>query len=184
VANEVRNSGLAERYATALFDLALEANVLDPVAADLASIRRMVSGSRDLSRLVRAPVFSRDEQRRGLQALLHKMDANGLTVRFILLLAAKRRLFALIDIISAFDSLVARRRGEISAQVISARALRDTELEELKRAIKDKLRLEPVIEARIDPSLLGGVIVRVGSRMIDSSLRTKLEGMRAAMRGG
>jgi F-type H+-transporting ATPase subunit delta len=112
------------------------------------------------------------------------MDANGLTVRFILLLAAKRRLFALIDIISAFDSLVARRRGEISAQVISARALRDAELEELKRAIKDKLRLEPVIEARIDPSLLGGVIVRVGSRMIDSSLRTKLEGMRAAMRGG
>lgn len=184
MAHEVRSSGLAQRYATALFDLALESDSLDRVATDLASLRRMVSGSRDLSRLVRAPVFSRDEQKKGMQALLRKMDANILTARFILLLAAKRRLFALIEIIAAFDSLIAKRRGEITAQVISARELRDVELEELKQAIKTNLKLEPVMETQIDPSLLGGVIVRIGSRMIDSSLRTKLEGMRTAMRGG
>jgi F-type H+-transporting ATPase subunit delta len=111
------------------------------------------------------------------------MGANVLTTQFIFLLAAKRRLFILADIIAAFDAMVARQRGEMRAEVTSARVLKDSEIEELKRVLKDRLKRDPQIETHVDPTLLGGLIVKVGSRMIDSSLRTKLNGMRAAMRG-
>jgi F-type H+-transporting ATPase subunit delta len=183
VADEAQKSSLAGRYATAIFDLAVDMNLLDTVAADLASLKRMIKASPDLLRLVKAPVFSRDAQKKGLSALADKMGVNQLTRSFILLLAEKRRLFGLIDIIAAFESFVARKRGEMRAEVTSARALKDSEIEELKRVLKDKLKREPLIETHVDPSLLGGLIVKVGSKMIDSSLRTKLHGMRTAMRG-
>jgi F-type H+-transporting ATPase subunit delta len=183
VADEAQKSSIAGRYATAIFDLAVDMNLLDAVATDLASLKRMINASPDLLRLVKAPVFSRDEQKKGLSALLDKMSVNPLTRSFILLLAEKRRLFGLIDIIAAFDSLVARKRGEMRAEVTSARALRDGEIAELKRVLRARLNREPLIETHVDPSLLGGLIVKVGSRMIDSSLRTKLNGMRIAMRG-
>lgn len=183
MADEAQKSTVAERYATAVFDLAVEMNALDAVAADLASLKRMVAESADLARLVRAPIFSRDDQRKGLEAVLDKMAANPLTRTFVALLARKRRMFVLTQIIAAFETMVARQRGEIRAEVTSARALKDSEIEELKAVLKSKLNREPLIETHIDPSLLGGLIVKVGSRMIDSSLRTKLAGMRAAMRG-
>jgi F-type H+-transporting ATPase subunit delta len=184
VADEAQKSTVAERYATAIFDLAVEMNSLDAVASDLAALKRMVAESADLARLVRAPVFSRDEQRKGMQAVLDKMGANRLTRTFVGLLAGKRRMFVLTNIILAFEALVAKKRGEIRAEVTSARALKDSEIEELKRVLKSKLEREPLIETHVDPTLLGGLIVKVGSRMIDSSLRNKLNGMRSAMRGG
>jgi F-type H+-transporting ATPase subunit delta len=104
-------------------------------------------------------------------------------VRIVLLLAAKRRLFALTDIIDAFQAMVSKQRGEVDAQVTSARALSDAETEELKGILKSKLGRDARLQAKVDPSLLGGLVVKVGSRMIDSSLRTKLDGIRAAMRG-
>mgnify|MGYP001551716644 CR=1 FL=1 len=183
MADEAHISGIAGRYATAVFDLAVETKSVDAVASDFATLRRMMIASPDLARLVRAPVFSRDDQKKGLGAVLDKMGANQLTQRFIVLLANKRRLFALTHIIAAFDAMVARQRGEMRAEVTSARALRDSEIEELKRVLKDKLKREPMIETHVDPTLLGGLIVKVGSKMIDSSLRTKLNGMRTAMRG-
>jgi F-type H+-transporting ATPase subunit delta len=183
VADQAQKSSLPGRYATAVFDLAVDMNLLDTVAADLASLKRMLKASPDLLRLVKAPVFSRDEQKKGLSALAEKMGVNQLTRSFILLLADKRRLFVLTDIIAAFEALVAQKRGEMRAEVTSARALRDSEIDELKQVLKAKLNREPQIETHVDPSLLGGLIVKVGSRMIDSSLRTKLAGMRAAMRG-
>jgi len=183
VADEAQKSSLQGRYATAIFDLAVDMNLLDTVAADLASLKRMLKASPDLLRLVKAPVFSRDEQKKGLSALADQMGMNQLTRSFILLLADKRRLFVLTDIIAAFDSLVAKKRGEMRAEVTSARALKDSEVEELKRVLKAKLNREPLIETHVDPSLLGGLIVKVGSKMIDSSLRTKLAGLRTAMRG-
>jgi F-type H+-transporting ATPase subunit delta len=183
VADEAQKSSLAGRYATAVFDLAVDMSLLDTVAANLASLKRMMKASPDLLRLVKAPVFSRDEQKKGLSALVDQMGVNQLTKSFVLLLADKRRLFFLDDIIAAFESLVARKRGEMRAEVTSARALKDDEIEELKRVLRASLDREPLIETHVDPSLLGGLIVKVGSRMIDSSLRTKLAGMRAAMRG-
>ena len=150
---------------------------------DFAMLKAMIRESADLARLVRAPVFSRDEQKKGMDAILHRIEAAPLTRRFVLTLASKRRLFALTDIIRSFEAMVARQRGEVTADVTSARTLNDAEIAELKSVLKAKLGRDALLDARVDPSLLGGLVVKVGSRMIDSSLRTKLNGLRAAMRG-
>jgi len=180
---EPHNAGLAGRYATAVFELAQEEKSVEAVAGDFAALKTLIAESADLARLVKAPVLSREEQRLGMDAVLRRMEAAPLTVRFVLTLAAKRRLFALTDIIRAFDALVARQRGEVNAEVSSARPLSDAEIAEIKSILKAKLGREARLETKVDPGLLGGLVVKVGSRMIDSSLRTKLEGLRTAMRG-
>lgn len=177
------NTGLAGRYATAVLELAQEEKSVEALERDFATLKTMIRESDDLARLVRAPVFSRDEQKKGMDAILHRMEAAPLTRRFVLTLASKRRLFALPDIIASFGALVAKLRGEVTADVTSARPLSDAEVAELKSVLKAKLGRDARIDARVDPALLGGLVVKVGSRMIDSSLRTKLNGLRAAMRG-
>ncbi len=176
-------SGVAERYATALFELAQEERAVEAVERDFAALKAAVAESPDLARLVRAPVFSREEQQKGMDAVLRRMEAAPLTVRFVLLLAAKRRLFTLLDVIKAYDILVARLRGEVRAEVTSARPLNDAEVAELRAVLKSRLGRDARLDAKVDPSLLGGLVVKVGSRMIDSSLRTKLDGLRVALRG-
>ncbi|HUO90983.1 MAG TPA: F0F1 ATP synthase subunit delta [Rhizomicrobium sp.] len=175
--------GLAGRYATAVYELASETNSVDALENDLLALRAMMNESADLTRLVRAPVFSQEVQAKALRALLARMGAAKITTQFVLLLTSKRRLFILADVIRAFERIVARARGEIQAQVVSARALSTGETADLKAALKSRLGREPRLETKVDPSLLGGLVVKVGSRMIDSSLRTKLLGLRAAMRG-
>jgi F-type H+-transporting ATPase subunit delta len=182
-AEHAHEAGLAGRYALAIFDLAQEERAVESVAADFTTLKQLMAESPELTRLVRAAVFSREEQAAGMNGVLHRMEAAPLTRRFILLLASKRRLFALSDIIRAYDSLVAKQKGEMSAQVTSARPLSDAETAELKSILRSKLSKDVNLETRVDPSLLGGLIVKVGSRMIDSSLRTKLNGLRMAMRG-
>ena len=180
---EAQISGIAGRYATAVFELAVEEKQVEAVERDFAQLKAMIAASPDLARLVRAPVFSRDEQAQGMNAILHRMEAAPLTCRFVLLMTSKRRLFALTDAIRGFEALAAKMRQEITAHVTSARALSDAEAGELKNILKSKLGREARLDAKVDPSLLGGLVVKVGSRMIDSSLRTKLNGLRAAMRG-
>lgn len=180
---EPQNSGLAGRYANALFELAQEERAVETVERDFAALKALAIASPDLMHLVRAPVFSRDEQKKGMDAVLRRMEAAPLTVRFVLLMASKGRLFVLLDAIRAFEGLAARQRGEIRAEVTSARPLADSEVAELRAVLKTKLGRDARLDAKVDPSLLGGLVVKVGSRMIDSSLRTKLEGLRAAMRG-
>jgi F-type H+-transporting ATPase subunit delta len=180
---EPQISGLAGRYATAVFELAQGERAVEAVESDFATLSALMHASSDLARLVRAPVYSRDQQKKGMDAVLRRMEASPLTVRFVLLLAAKGRLFVLGDVIRAFALLAARQRGEVSAQVTSARALSDSEILELKAVLKSRLGRDARLDAKVDPSLLGGLVVKVGSRMIDSSLRTKLDGLRAAMRG-
>jgi F-type H+-transporting ATPase subunit delta len=119
-----------------------------------------------------------------MKAVLEALGANALTTKFVLTLAKKRRLFALPEIIRSFQDKLASQRGEVNAQVTSAYALSESQLETLRSVLKSSLGRDPRIETRVDPSLLGGLIVMVGSRMIDSSLRTKLHGIRTAMRGG
>lgn len=176
-------AGLAGRYATAVFELAQEQNSVEALEKDFAALKAMIRESDDMARLVRSPVFSREDQEKGMNAILHRMEAAPLTRRFVLLLAAKRRMFVLIDIIGVYQALVARMRGEVRAAVTSARPLNDAEVAELKAALKAKLGRDAILDTDVDPSLLGGLVVKVGSRMIDSSLRTKLNGLRAAMRG-
>jgi F-type H+-transporting ATPase subunit delta len=183
VASEKAEGGLAGRYANAVFELAQDQKAVDAVSTDLAALRRAIETSPDLARLVRSPVFSAEDQAKALKAILETMGAHPLTAKFVLLLAQKRRLFALNAIIAAYEHLVAKSRGETEAEVTSARHLNDDEIAELKSALKAKLGKEPRLHSRIDPTLLGGLIVKVGSRMIDSSLRTKLDGLRAAMKG-
>ena len=175
--------GLSGRYAHALFELARDAGSVDLVSADLASLRRAMEASSDLRRLVRSPVFSAEDQAKALKAVLEKMGANPLTTKFVLLLAQKRRLTVLPQIIQAYEHLIAASRGETEAEVTAARNLSDAEIAELKSVLKTRLGKEPRLNSKVDPTLLGGLIVKVGSRMIDSSLRTKLDGLRQAMKG-
>ncbi len=180
---QAQETGLAGRYANAVFELAQEEKSVEAVERDFLTLRTLIEKNPDLARLVKAPVFTRDEQSRTMKAVLEKMGAVGLTGKFILTLAAKRRLFALADIIRSYERLVAKLRGEVQAHVTSARTLSDAETVELKAILKSKLGADPRLETKVDPNLLGGLVVQVGSRMIDSSLRTKLNSMRAAMRG-
>lgn len=180
---QVVDQSLAGRYATAVFELAQEENAVDAAERDFLALKAMMADSPDLARLVLAPVFSSEDQEKGMKAVLGAMQASALATRTVLLLASKRRLFILGDVIRSFEKMVERLRGEISAQVTSARPLTDAQTAELKNILRTKLGREARLETKVDPSLLGGLVVKVGSRMIDSSLRTKLDGLRLAMRG-
>ncbi len=176
-------SGLADRYAAALFDLADERKELDAVAGDLQSLRAMLRESADLRRVIRSPVLSRDEQGKAIAALAQQAQISLLARNFLGLLAQNRRLFALSDMIESFLARLAERRGEVTAQVTTAQDLtpaqRDAVNEQLRRAVGRKV----AIDIRVDPSLLGGLIVKVGSRMVDASLKSKLHRLQLAMKG-
>jgi F-type H+-transporting ATPase subunit delta len=176
-------TGLAGRYANAVFELAQESNAVDAVAADFASLKSMIAASPDFANLVKSPVLPAEIKAKAMKALLEKMGAAPITQNFILFLIHKRRLFVLSGIIQSYGRLVARLKGEVHAEVISARPLSDSETAELKNVLKNKLGREPRLQTSVDPTLLGGLIVKLGSRMIDSSIRTKLAGIRTAMRG-
>lgn len=176
-------SGLSGRYAVALFDLAKESGALDSVAADLDRLDDMMASSADLLRLVRSPALSRDEQGRGMSAVMEKAELGDLTRRFVGLVAANRRLFALADIAQAYRALLSRHRGEMTAEVISAQPLDDAQLNDISSNLAKAVGSEVKVTASVDQSLIGGLIVKVGSRMIDSSLRTKLQNLQLAMKG-
>ncbi len=177
------SAGLAMRYATAAFDVAAEERGLDRLAADFAALKVLLARSPELAQLVRSPVISRDQQSAGMDAVLKAAGAADLTRKLVLLLAKKRRLFILAAVIASFEQLLARHRGEIAADVTAARELSEPETAELKRILKDRLGREPRLTMHVDPALLGGIVLKVGSRMIDSSLRSKLEALRARMKG-
>lgn len=175
-------SGMAGRYATALFELADDQGSLDAVASDLASIRAMLDSSDDLVRLVRSPVFGADAKWRAVSAILEKAGIGGLVFNFIGLVTRKRRLFALPGMISGYTALLALKRGEMSADVTSAHALDESQIAALKTALKTATGRDVFINMAVDAGLLGGLVVKVGSRMIDSSLRTKLNSLKLAMK--
>jgi len=169
---------MAGRYATALFELALEEGKLADIERDLATFRAMLDSSDDLKRLVGSPVFSADQQRQALGAVLAKAGISTLTQNFFALVARNRRLFAAEDIIKAFRSLSARHRGEVTAEVTSAVALTDTQLQMLKDSLRESVGKDVQITTRVDPGLIAGLVVKLGSRMVDSSLRTKLNSLK------
>ena len=173
---------MAGRYATALFELALEANALDAVKADLEAFDALIARSADLARLVRSPVFSSEEQVRALGAVLELAGLRGLCAQFLLTVASNRRLFAVRDIIKAYRALVARHRGEVAAQVTLAQAPSERHLAAIKDALNAVTGKDVVIDVKLDPALIGGLVVKLGSRMVDSSLRTKLNMIKHAMK--
>jgi F-type H+-transporting ATPase subunit delta len=175
-------SGMAGRYATALFELALEGKAVDQVQADLAAFNALISESPDLARLVRSPVFSAEEQEKALSAVLNKAGIKGIAANFLRVVASNRRLFAVRDMIRGFNKLVAAHKGEVSAEVTVAQPLNDARMNEIRDALKQVTGKDVQVDVTVDPSIIGGLKVKLGSRMIDASLRTKLNSIKFAMK--
>jgi F-type H+-transporting ATPase subunit delta len=177
-------SGMAGRYATALFELALEEKAVDAVRQDLEQFDAAVAANPDLARLVRSPVFSADEQLKALSAILAKAGISGVAANFLRVITTNRRLFAVRDMIRGYRMLAAKHRGEVTAQVTVAEPLNDKNLDALKSALKSVTGGKDIdLEVDVEPAIIGGLIVKIGSRMIDSSLRTKLNAIKFAMKG-
>jgi F-type H+-transporting ATPase subunit delta len=176
-------SALAERYAAALFEIAEERRVLDEVASDLRQLRAMLAESVDLMRLVRSPVLSRLEQGQAVAALAVRAELSSLVRDFLAVVAKNRRLFAVPAMIEAYLATLAQRRGEVTASVTAAQPLNDQQLEALGEHLRRTVGRRVSIDVRVDPRLIGGLIVKVGSRMVDSSVESKLRRLQLAMKG-
>jgi F-type H+-transporting ATPase subunit delta len=175
-------SALAERYAAALFEIAEERRMLDEVAFDLRQLRAMLATSADLMRLVRSPVLSRLEQGRAVAALAVRADLSSLVRDFLAVVAKNRRLFAVPAMIGAYLATLAERRGEITASVTAAQPLSDQQLEALGEHLRRTVGRRVSVDVRVDPRLVGGLIVKVGSRMVDGSIDSKLRRLQLAMK--
>ena len=175
-------SGVAGRYATALFELASEAKTVDAVATDLDSFNALIAESVDLKRLIESPAFSAQDQVAAVTALLAKAGISGLAANFIGLVASKRRLFALPGMIQGYKNLVAEARGIVSAEVTVAEAPSAKRLDDIKAALKGVAGKDVDVAIKVDPALIGGLVVKMGSRMVDASLKTKLNSIRLAMK--
>jgi F-type H+-transporting ATPase subunit delta len=176
-------SGLADRYAAALFDLADERKSLDQVADDLRQLRAMLGESAELRRLVRSPILSRADQGRAITAVADRAGLTPLTRNFLGLVAQNRRLFAVPAMIDAFLARLAARRGEVTAEVVAAQNLTPGQLDAVNEQLRKAMGSKVAVEVRVDPALLGGLVIKVGSRMVDASLRSKLHRLQLAMKG-
>lgn len=184
----MENSGgikasLQGRYASALFDLASEKGFVTAVEADLDKLGEAISQSADLAALIRNPQVSRDDAAKAMDGVSGVLGLSDLTKNFINVLAGNRRLAALPDIIRAFATIAAAQRGEVTAEVTSAHALNDDQIAQLAAKLKAREGKEVKIKAKVDPEVLGGLVVKIGSRQIDSSIRTRLNSLANAMKG-
>ena len=175
-------SGVSGRYATALFELARDEKSIDAVRADLDRFAAMLADSEDLKRLVRSPVFSADVQSKALATVLDKAGISGISANFLKVLTANRRLFAVRTIIKDFRALVAHYKGEVVADVTVAERPDERQLAAITDALRAVTAQDVQVELKVDPAIIGGLIVKLGSRMVDSSLRTKLKSIKHAMK--
>lgn len=175
-------AGIAGRYADALFDLALEDGALATVEKDLAGLRAAIDASPDLKAFLASPLYEAEDQRRAIGALAERAGYSPLTKNFLGLIASNRRLFALEAVIAAFFARLAAHRGEVSAEAVSAVALNAEQARRLRTEIEAVVGKAVNLSTRVDPELLGGLVVKVGSTMIDSSLKTKLNRLRSVLK--
>ena len=184
----MENSGgitasLAGRYASALFDLASEAGTVTAVEGDLDRLDQAVRESADFASLIRNPQISRGDAAKAIEAVAAVLGCSDLTRKFLGVLAGNRRLASLPDMVRAFFAIAAAQRGEVSAEVTTAHALDDTQLAQLAEKLKIREGRSVKLRTRVDPEILGGLVVRIGSQMIDSSIRTRLNSLSQAMKG-
>jgi len=182
VSTQQISSGVSDRYATALFELAVNEGGMERVAVELTELAGLIDESADLRRLLASPVFSSEDQASAMAAVLARAGVSGLTAKFVGVVAGNRRLFALRSMIDAYQRLRADRRGEMEADIVSAHGLSDGQISSLKDALKGATGRDVQVNLKVDQALLGGLVVKIGSRMIDSSLRTKLNGLKIAMK--
>ena len=173
---------MAGRYASALYDLAAEQNAVDSLSADLDTFAALLKESADLRRLVQSPVFSSDEQLSAVSAVIARAGITGLAANFIRLVAQNRRLFAIESIILTYRQMVAKARGELTAEVTVAEPLSDARLQDVRDTLREITSKDVKINVTVDPKIIGGIIVQLGSRMVDASLRTKLSAIQHAMK--
>ncbi|MCX7305734.1 MAG: F0F1 ATP synthase subunit delta [Hyphomicrobiales bacterium] len=175
-------SGIAERYAGSLYELAFQTGAVEQAETDLARFEGMLAESADLERMIKSPVFSAEEQLKAVAAIADKAGIAGLVGNFLRVVAQNRRLFAIPAMIKAFRAIAADARGEVAAEVTSAHPLSASQHDELKAALKSVTGKDVAIAATVDPSLLGGLVVKIGSRQIDTSLKTKLNSLKLALK--
>jgi F-type H+-transporting ATPase subunit delta len=175
-------TGLAERYAAALFHLADERRLLDEVASDLRELRAMLAASGDFLRLIRSPVLSREQQGKAIEIIAERAALSLLVRNFLAVVAANRRLFAVAAIIEAFLAELAARRGEVTAQVTAAQPLSEAQREALNEQLRRSIGSGVSVDVRVDPTLIGGIVVQLGSRMVDASIKSKLQRLQLAMK--
>ena len=176
------SSGIASRYATAVFSLAKEDKKLKPLEADVDALDGALIGSADLRTLVSSPVYSRAEMGQAISAVAKKMKLQPIMVNALALMASKRRLFVLPSLLAALRTRIAEEKGEVTAEVASAKALTKTQAASLAKTLKAQLGLDVKIKATVDESLIGGLVVKVGSKMIDTSIRSKLNALQNKMK--
>jgi len=182
VADDSKASNVGDRYAQALFDLASDEKRVAAVEADLKSLKKALADSHDLRVLVGSPAFGAEEKGRGLSAIADKAKFNATTKKFLGLLAANGRVAALPAVISGYETLSAKARGAISAEVTTAVALTAAQAKGVAAALRQALGKDPEIETRVDPAILGGIKVQVGSRLFDASLKSKLDSLKFALK--
>lgn len=182
MADDFRETEVGQRYAQALFELALDADAIEPVLGDLNGLKALIAESKDLARLIASPAFTSEEKRKGLEAVAAKAGFAPLTVKFLGLLAENRRASALTAVIAGFQRLYDKHRGVVSAQVTTAVKLTAGQLTGVQKALAQALGQEPEITTAVDPSILGGIKVKVGSRLFDASLKTKLDTLKFALK--
>ncbi len=176
------SSRISGRYATAVFELASEANTIPAVEADLAALSAALDESAELRDLISSPIYSRDEQAGAMAAVSKKMGLGPVVTNTLALLASKRRLFILPQLIVGVQELAAKARGEVTAEVISAVALSDDQRNKLAETLKATVGKDVAINVNVDESIIGGLIVKMGSKMIDNSIASKLANLQNAMK--
>jgi F-type H+-transporting ATPase subunit delta len=182
LADVSKASEVGERYAQALFDLAKDEGQIPAVEADLKAFKGLYAESKDLRTLIGSPVFAAEDKAKGLNAVAERAEFGQLTRKFIGFVAGQRRVAALPSIITSFEALSAAHRGVVAAQVTTAIALTPEQAKGLQSALRQALGKDPEIETRVDPSILGGLKVRVGSRLYDASLKSKLDSLKFALK--
>ena len=176
-------ASLSGRYATALFELARDAKAIDKVEASLATVRQALSDSDDFRALTTSPVITRADAAKAIAAVAKLLKLDATTGKFLGVLADNRRLGELPAIVRAFNALAARHRGETTAEVVSAHPLTDEQVDALKQGLRQRIGRDVTVDLSVDPSLLGGLVVKIGSQMIDSSIKTRLNTLAHAMKG-
>ena len=176
------SSGVASRYATAVFELAREAKKIPALEKDIEALAEALESSADFGNLISSPIYSRADQAAAIKSIAKKMGLNGMTSSTLGLMAEKRRLFVLPNLIAAVRALVAAEKGEVTAEVVSAKKLTKAQETKLAASLKTAIGKDVIINATVDEALIGGLVVKVGSKMIDSSIASRLSNLQNAMK--
>ncbi len=176
------SSGIAARYASAVYDLAKEAKAVDALENDLTALSGVLSDSDDFKTLISSPIYTRAQQGEAIAALAGKMGLSEIMTNTLNLMASKRRLFVLPQLVTALRNAIAEDKGEVTADVVSATALTEAQSDKLAKSLKAATGQTVTLNATVDESLIGGLVVKVGSKMIDTSIRSKLASLQNAMK--